>query len=137
MKYFIILITMLLIPIQATFISIPLPLAVLIPAVVIYKKSWVFILATISGFFIDALTFKLVGITSITLVMFLFLIMLYQKKFEIINLPFISCVTFISSFIYLLIFHYHYIFLASIINSAVAVILFICLYFIAQKENKL
>ncbi len=134
MKYFIVLITILLIPIQAAFISIPLYLAILIPAVVIYKKSWVFILATISGFFLDTLTFKLIGITSIILIMFLFLIMLYQKKFEIVNLPFVACITFISSFIYLLIFRYHYIFFASVVNSAVAVIFFTCLYFIAQKK---
>ncbi len=88
------------------------------------RKTWIFFLAFFGGIILDLMFFRFLGATSLFLAIFIFLIFLYEKKFEIYTLPFVLTVSFVGSALYLVIFGYNYIFQQAIVSSIIAVLLF-------------
>lgn len=88
------------------------------------SKTWIFFLAFFMGIILDLMLFRFLGVTSLFLTTFLFLIFLYKKKFEIYTLPFVLIVSFVGSALYLMIFGYNYILQQAIVSSIIAVLLF-------------
>lgn len=86
---------------ESTIITIPLTLLIILFAAVILKNNDVFILAFFSGLLLDILRLGTIGLTSAYFVLFVMLIFLYQKKFEIESISFISISALLGSFIYL------------------------------------
>jgi cell shape-determining protein MreD len=105
--------------------TIPLVLVTLISLTVIVKKEWLFVLALILGTILDILQFKTVGVSSIFFVVLIFLVTLYEKKFEISTRPFVFIASFLSSFVYLIVLGLtNSIFLQSLLGGFFAVIIF-------------
>lgn len=107
-----------------TLTTIPMIVAVIICFTVVFKNPWVFIAAILGGLFTDIFFLRTLGSTSLFLVIFVFMIFLYQRRFEIQTMPFVFIGTFLGSVIYLKIFGYDQIFLQSIASSLLAIFLF-------------
>lgn len=104
--------------------TIPFFLGLLVVATVVFKKSWVFFLALILGLFLDLVMVRSLGQTGLFLILFTFLLFLYERKFETRTFPFVFISTFLGSMTYLMIFGYQNVVLQSLANSLLAVLLF-------------
>lgn len=104
--------------------NIPLVLLVLIPACIVYRHYSVFIMAFIFGIFLDILTFKTVGLSSLFFISVMFLILIYEKKFEIKTNYFIILASFLASFAFLFIFGHKYLIETSIISVLIGLLIF-------------
>lgn len=125
MKIFLLcLILILSVFIEGTTITIPVVLGLLVVLQTIYQDSWIFAAAFLTGILLDMFLLRTVGTTSIIFIAFLFILSLYEKKYEVKTSTFILTVTFLGSLIYLLIYKHNYVLQQAIVNSAIAVILF-------------
>lgn len=102
----------------------PLSVGLLAISTVLFKKSRVFFLALGLGLFLDLISIRTLGYTSLILIIFVFLIRLYERKFETQTTLFVFISTFLGSLVYLKIFNYQQIFLQSLINSFLAILFF-------------
>lgn len=104
--------------------TVPFSIGLLAIVAVLSKKSWVFSLALGLGLFLDLISIRPLGYTSLILTIFVFLIFLYERKFETRTTAFVFIAAFLGSAIYLMIFGYQQFFLQSFINAIVTVIFF-------------
>lgn len=104
--------------------TIPFSVGVLAVSTVLFKKSWVFFLALGLGLFLDLISIRSLGYTSLVLVIFVFLIRLYERKFETQTVAFVFISTFLGSLVYLKIFDGSYLLLQAFINSLFAILFF-------------
>ncbi len=134
--FFIILLTIGLI-FESSITTIPLTIPLLVVATVIFRDYTVFLLAFIFGILLDIILFKTVGLTSLFLVLLVFLILAYEKKFEINTKYFIALSTFLSSFFFLILSQRGNVILQSAISIAVAITLFEIIKKVSfkRKEN--
>ena len=105
----------------------PLPLvmlALLYVTIIIRHDTSVFILAFISGLFLDAFAMRPVGGTSIFLLIYTLMVLLYQRKYEINSYQFVLVSSFFGSLLYLSFFSYANVWIIAGINS-----LFACAFF--------
>lgn len=119
---------------ETTLTTIPLVLVSLICLTVIYRENLLFLFAFFFGFLLDLILFKTIGLSSLFFIIFLFLVLLYQRKFEIKTISFVLISTFLGSFLYLFIFSYHdSIILQSVTSAIIGLIIFI---FLKKLNNK-
>jgi len=119
---------------QASLTTIPLIFLCLLVFMVLLRANWLFVLAFIFGILLDLVAFRTLGTSSIFLIVVLFLVLLYQSKFEIATNAFIIVVSFLGSFGYLFLLGYHQnLLLQSLVGSIISLILFKLL----QRSNKL
>ena len=104
--------------------TIPFSVGLLAVSTVLLQKSWVFFLALGLGLFLDLIMIRPLGYTSLMLTIFVFVLFLYERKFETRTVVFVFISTFLGSLIYLKVFDYQQIFLQSLINSLLAVLFF-------------
>ena len=104
--------------------TIPFSIGLLAVSAVMFKKSWVFFAALGLGLFLDLISIRHWGYTGLIFVIFVFLIRLYERKFETQTATFVFIATFLGSLIYLRIFDYQQVFLQSLINSLFAILFF-------------
>jgi len=127
----ILLMTILFLWLESTFIILPLFLIEALVLLVIYRRIWVFALAFVGGIVLDSMTVRPLGSTSLFLECFLFLILLYERKYEIESYPFILVSSFLGILIYLFLFGYENALIQSVVGSLLAVFLFsVCKYFL-------
>ncbi len=88
------------------------------------RKTWIFLLAFFGGMILDLMFFRILGATSLFLSISIFLIFLYEKKFEIYTLPFVFTSSFLGSALYLIIFGYNYVLQQAVVSSLITVLLF-------------
>lgn len=81
--------------------SLPLVLIFLLCLMVMKKEEWIFGLALVSGIILDIFSLQEIGTTSVLLILFVFLILLYERKYEIATIPFVAGASLVGSFIYL------------------------------------
>jgi len=91
---------------EGTVTNLPLVFISLVIITIAMRNLFLFLLAFISGIFLDAFALRPLGETSIFLLLCVFLMLLYQRKYEINSYPFVSLASFVGSLIYLLIFGY-------------------------------
>lgn len=108
---------------QGTVTSVPLALVVLLVLIIMNRSAFVFVLAFIAGLLLDAILLFPLGLTSMFFLGFLFLVLLYQRKYEIYTIPFAMIASFSGSFIYLFLLHFENIIVQSIICAAFSFIL--------------
>src|ERR1035437_2356663 len=101
MKFLAIVILALALILEVSITTIPLLFLVLLCLMVLIKGDWLFILAFVFGLIFDLLAFKTLGVTSAFLTAFLFLVLLYQSKFEITTGYFVTIAAFLGSFLFL------------------------------------
>lgn len=135
--FFIFLIIIFLLSIvEATVWKIPLVLICILLGTVLYKRTYFFFLGIFGGIFLDFLNFNIVGPRSIFFTIFIAIIFLYQKRFELKSFQFVSLMIILGSLGYLIFFGSENLFLQAAISWVVAVVLFFLLEII-PKSNKL
>ena len=118
---------------EVSLTTIPLILLVLLCLMVLLRENWLFLVAFIFGLLFDLLSFKTIGVSSAFLVLILFLVLLYQSKFEITTGYFVTIAAFVSSFLFLFLQGYtHAIILQSIFSAMIGLLLFKLI----QRVNK-
>lgn len=130
-RFLLIILLFLAVFLEGIFSTLPLTLDVLLISYVVKRQSLdesglfsVFVLAFLLGVVLDIFSLRLLGLSSLFFIIFLFLIILYERKFEVETVPFIMFSSFLGSIFFLIIFGYKYVFLQAIVNSLVTVLLF-------------
>lgn len=88
------------------------------------KQFWTLLIGFILGIFLDIISLRQVGETSLFFTLFLFIIVVYERKFEINTIPFIFVFSFLGNLVYLFIFNYENIIWQAIISSLSTVLIF-------------
>ncbi|MDE2025142.1 MAG: hypothetical protein KGJ07_01480 [Patescibacteria group bacterium] len=121
---------------EATIVQLPLVLLVLLTVTIIYQSEWVFFAAIILGIMLDSLLFRIIGSTGLFFLFFLLFVFLYERKFEIRTVQFAAMISFLGSFLYLLIFGHSLLWLQVLLSVVIGVVCFICLAF-SKKAQKI
>ncbi|MBI4098023.1 MAG: hypothetical protein HY426_03195 [Candidatus Levybacteria bacterium] len=117
---------------ESTLITLPLSLLIIIFSSIVLRKNEVFILAFFAGLFLDILGLRDIGLSSAFFVAIVFIVFLYQKKFEIKSLTFIAVSAFIASLGYLMIQGTSY----ALLQTVIATLIISASFLIFQKTNK-
>jgi len=110
---------------ESSVTTLPLVFLTLLCLAVLIRKEWIFVLAFVAGVFLDALSFRALGQSSLYLIVYIFLVFLYERKFEISTKHFIFIASFLGSLGFLIVFSYgNMIVLQSLISSIIGVLIF-------------
>ena len=110
---------------QGSVTTLPLVILFFLNAAVVAKKTWIFPISFLTGLVLDILLLNPMGTTSLFLVIFLFIILLYDKKFDIQTFPFVFLASFIGSLTYFIaILHIPNIFTQAIISAVISTLSF-------------
>lgn len=104
--------------------TIPFSIGLLAVSTVLFQNSRVFFWALGFGLFLDLIMVRPLGYTSLILTIFVFLIRLYERKFETQTVAFVFISTFLGSLVYLIIFSYNNILIQSLVNALLFVFMF-------------
>jgi len=121
---------------EASVMAFPFTLLAVLIISVMTKKAWVFPLAFLCGIMLDLLKLTPAGKTSIFITSFLFIILLYNNKFEIRTVPFVFFASFLGSLSYFAFFGYQNIVPQAVASSIIGVISFIIAKKIMKIEEK-
>lgn len=125
MKIFLLcLILFLAVLLEGAVITLPLALILLLFFYIFNRKFWVFPAAFIFGILLDVVSFRTIGVSSIFFTIFLFVLSLYERKFETLTILFVLFSSFLGSLAFLLIFKYNYVLLQSTASSLIAILMF-------------
>jgi hypothetical protein len=123
MSFLLIILLILSIILEGTITTLPLVFVCLVCLTILMRSQMLFVLAFLSGFFLDAFTLQRIGSSSIFLLVAVLLILLYQRKYEINTYPFVLLASFAGAFFYLLIFGYGSVIWLAVLSSVIAVLL--------------
>ncbi len=126
--FLLLLIIVLFLWLEITVTSLPLFLIAVLVMLVLYPakhSNLVFVLAFLGGLVLDVSAVAHLGGASLFLTCWLFLILLYERKYEIDTVPFVLVSSFSGTFLYLWFFGYGDIFIQSIAGSFLSGVLFI------------
>src|ERR1700722_19662289 len=119
---------------EGTVTALPLVLICLICMTIVLRDSFIFLLAFLAGILLDAFALRTLGGTSIFLLSVVFIILLYQRKYEINTYPFVLMASFVGSLLYLMIFGYNGAMLLAFVSTIIAVLLFM-IYRLRLKDE--
>ncbi len=108
--------------------TIPVTLCMLLLGYLVKKDPGIFVVAFFAGIVLDIVLVRNIGQDSLFFVVFLFVIFLYERKFEVKTIPFTFFASFFGSFFYLL-----FVGEASALQSVVAALFASILFFIIQR----
>jgi cell shape-determining protein MreD len=114
---------------QGSVTTIPLSLIFLVVLFCIYQNELIFLAAFVSGIFLDILLVQPIGETSIFFILFLFLIFLYQRKFEIASYYFIFLSLFLGTIVYQVLFGTENIVVTAFISGILGIGIFLFLQY--------
>lgn len=120
---------------QVVITTLPLFLTGLLIVLVLQKNAWVFVASFLGGLILDASAVRDLGGTSLFLTCWLFLVLLYKRKYEIDTIPFVFFSSFFGIFSYLWLFGYEDVLLQAGAGSVIAVILFVILRVRSVNRN--
>jgi cell shape-determining protein MreD len=135
MTIFLTCILILAVLLEGSLTPLPLVLVTLLCLTIVKPDSYAFGAAFIAGIFLDIFALRQIGVSSIFFLTFIFLILLYQRKYEIYSYPFVIVATGIGSALFLSVFGYGNVLLLSGVSVLAAFLLFVCIRLIAQYEN--
>ncbi len=121
--------------IEGSITSLPLTLIVLLCLTTIRRDTAVFIAAFVAGIFLDIFALRQVGGASIFFITFVFLILLYQRKYEIYSYPFVLVGTFLGAALFLSIFNYANVLPQAGISVIAAFFLFACMRLFTKYQD--
>lgn len=124
MKLLLIILLIISLILESSITTIPLILLILLVSTVVSRDDIVFLLAFIFGILLDILTFKAVGVSSVFFTFLVFLILIYEKKFEINTPSFTVFSTLLSSILFLIFFQRGNVIIQSLISTVISLILF-------------
>ena len=125
MFYLLLFLLIISVAIEGTLSTLPFTLICLTCLMLIKRNSYVFPLAFFAGLFLDAMNLRPLGATSLFLLIYVFLILLYQRKYEIYTYQFMMAATFIGSLVFLLVFDYDHAIVQAIVSSILGGLLFL------------
>ena len=110
--------------IEGVVVSTPLVLDVIFVFYILKRGSWLFLPAFISGVFLDVLFVRTLGLSSLFFTLFIFIVALYERKFEIATYPFVFLSSFFGGILYLILFRYDHVIEQAMVSSIIAILLF-------------
>jgi len=122
---------------ETTLTTLPLVLIACLCFAVLHETGWIFFIACFAGILLDALSLRFLGSSSIFFIIFLGLVFLYERKFEIRTIPFTAIAAFIGSFAFLKIFGYQRSIQEAFVGSLTAVLLFLLMQKLTSVSNNL
>lgn len=128
-KYFLFFLLFLSVLFESSITTIPIVLDLLIIFYILDRKSSSFVIAFIAGIFLDIFAVRNIGQSSIFLIVFLFILSLYERKFEVTTNYFILVASFIGSLLYLLVSFQTIVIWQAIVSSLFTLIT----YFLLKK----
>lgn len=114
------LIFFLIVIIEGTLTTLPLTLIFLLCLTVMKRQEWIFPLAFIAGILLDVFVFRTPGITSLYFVSFVFLLLLYQRKYETATMPFVAIAAFFGSMGYMMLIGHSAVLLQVLLSTLIA-----------------
>lgn len=125
--------------IEGSLTTLPLTLVCLLCLTIIKRDDKVFITAFVAGLFLDIFALREVGGSSIFFLLFVFLILLYQRKYEIYSTQFVLVASFIGSALFLFIFGYGNVLGQAVLSTLIGSVLFLIIRLLgsdlAQKQE--
>jgi hypothetical protein len=116
--------------------SLPLVLVCLLCLTIVTRDSIVFLAAFVAGILLDAFALRPLGETSIFLLTFVLLILLYQRKYEIYSYQFVMVAAFIGGLLFLWIFGYAQAILDAVVGAIVAACFFALIRLFVHGQAK-
>jgi len=110
---------------QASLTTVPFLLAFLLMLTIQKRDRFVLAVAFLVGLLYDFLTVQSLGVSSLFFVCFVFIILLYQKKYEIDTLYFVAFASFFGSLLYLVLFGLQSIFSQALVVMGLSVVVFV------------
>ncbi len=89
---------------ESSITSIPFLLTGMLLLFVFTKKPYVFFVAFICGILLDSMLLRMMGSTSIFYLLFLLIVLLYDRKFEVLSLPFVLTLSVVGNILYAIYF---------------------------------
>ncbi len=111
---------MLMIIFEGVLTTLPVALIFLLCLMVMKRQEWIFPLAFLSGIILDVFSFRPIGFSSLFFVTFLFLILLYQRKYETATMPFVIIASFFGSIGYLLLMGESGVLIQGVVSTVIA-----------------
>ena len=121
---------------EASITTLPLVLLIILFASVVMRKNEMFVVAFFAGLFLDLASFGSIGFSSLFFTLLVLIIFLYQKKFEIENLNFITIFSFIGSLLYLFFQSFGNVIFQSIVSTMIISLSFMYYRFANGKTPK-
>ncbi len=121
---------------EGTVTTLPLVLIVLLCLTISRRDAIVFPVAFFVGIILDILTVQTIGVSSLFFTVILFMILLYQHKYEINTYPFVAAAAFLGSLGFLLLLGRGNFLLDSIINMFVALLFFASLRHRERRKER-
>jgi rod shape-determining protein MreD len=121
---------------ETSIIQLPLVLLVILSSAVIFRSDFIFFLAFLCGFLIDALLFRTLGVTSLFFLLFVFVIFLYEKRFELRSIQFIFVFSFFGAAVYLLVFGFTNLLLQLLGSTIAGVLIFLLVSLFDRRVKK-
>lgn len=87
---------------ETTITTLPLMFILVLFLTLIYRNYWIFAIGFLAGILLDSSLFRMLGLSSLFFVSFIFIVLAYQRKFEIFTAYFVFAASFLGSFAYLL-----------------------------------
>lgn len=107
--------------VENVYLSIPLVFDAILFTYILRRDSFIFPIALGVGILFDAISLEEIGIRSLFFLSFLFLVMLYERKFEIQTYPFVFFSSFIGGVVYLFFFNHSMILPQALFNSVLVI----------------
>ncbi len=120
---------------ESSVISMPLLFNILLVWFILSKDTGVFFLAFVAGIVLDTLLVQKMGISSLYSIVAIFIVILYEKKFETQTVPFVVLSSFLGSLGYLLITHQQYIVQQAFLSALLSSVVFYRIYTQTRKED--
>ena len=117
---------------ESTITTLPLVLLLILFLAITRKSNDVFAIAFISGLFLDILSFGTIGLSSLYFVVLVFIVYMYQRRFEIETINFLILFSFFGSLVYLLMDGVRFV----LPQSIFATLLVIASYYMYRRFNK-
>jgi cell shape-determining protein MreD len=122
--------------VEGSLTSLPLTLVMLLCVTIIKRDETVFIAAFIAGVLLDVFALRQVGGTSLFFLLFIFLLLLYQRKYEIYSTPFVLVASFIGSALFLFVFGYGNVLGQAVLSTIFAGVLFTFVLLLGNAHTK-
>lgn len=116
-KWILWLILLLAFILEGTITTLPLVLASFLILMIFLRARFLFWLALFVGILLDVFLLRPLGMTPLILTVFLFIVLLYESKFEASTGYFVLIASFLGSLIYLLAFDIQTAFIQSVFMS--------------------
>lgn len=121
---------------QVTITTLPLMLVVLLLFWIISRDTLIFLAAFFAGIVFDMLRLSEIGTTSLFFVLFLFVIVLYERKLEVETFPFVFFSSLLGAFVFLSFVEGSHVIVQSILTALLSVFSFgLLVHFNTKKEN--